>query len=195
MNSVDNLLKKPNLHAFSPNNNNNGRYLSNEYEGDIDHNYDDDISYECDSVDEETRTTRSSSEASNYVILPTRLVKCLSDREQNLSSTKENVRQEVRHIRQGLKLNYYPDKLVRKYVRKSKNKIKIDSSDCDNIKNNNNNNSDINDDMHVKYAQDNTSNKESKSSLVIPYSEETSETLTMMTGITVAGIQTNHKLN
>ncbi|CAH8862721.1 unnamed protein product [Trichobilharzia szidati] len=67
MNSVDNLLKKPHLHTFSS----NGRYLSNEYEGDMDHNYDDDMSYECDSVDEETRTTRSSSEASNYVILPT----------------------------------------------------------------------------------------------------------------------------
>ncbi|VDQ01256.1 unnamed protein product [Trichobilharzia regenti] len=61
-----------------------------------------------------------------------------------------------------------------KYVRKSKNKINNDSSDIDNSNINNNN-----DDMHVLYAQesDNINNRESKSSVEIPYKEGTSETL------------------
>nr|CAH8828250.1 unnamed protein product [Trichobilharzia regenti] len=48
------------------------------------------------------------------------LVKCLNDRAQKLSSTKENLRQKVIHIKEDLKLNNYPDKLVKKYVSKSK---------------------------------------------------------------------------
>ncbi|VDQ09060.1 unnamed protein product [Trichobilharzia regenti] len=93
------------------------------------------------------------------------LVKCLTDRAQKLNSTKENLRQEVIHIREALTLNNYSDKLVRKYVGKCKNKINNDSRDSDN--NNGDNNININDD---------TKNKESKSSVVIPYKEATSET-------------------
>ncbi|VDQ09374.1 unnamed protein product [Trichobilharzia regenti] len=77
------------------------------------------------------------------------LVKCLS-------STDENLRQEVKHTREALKINNYPDKLVRKYVGKCKNKTNNVSSDSDN---NNNNNSNINDNMHVKHAQDNDNTK------------------------------------
>ncbi|VDQ13405.1 unnamed protein product [Trichobilharzia regenti] len=63
--------------------------------------------------------------------------------------------------------------------RKCKARIDNDSSDSDNNNNNdkdinnnhNNNNSNINDDVHVKHAQDNANNKESKSSVVIPYKE------------------------
>nr|CAH8863640.1 unnamed protein product [Trichobilharzia regenti] len=83
------------------------------------------------------------------------LAKCLSDNiAQKLSSNKQNLRQEVRHTREALKLiNNYPNKLVRKYVGKCKTKINNDSSNSDS------NNNNIN---------DGTNNKESKSSVVIP---------------------------
>ncbi|CAH8874619.1 unnamed protein product [Trichobilharzia szidati] len=119
------------------------------------------------------------------MLVKIRLVKCLNNRAQKLRSTKENLRQEVRHIGEALKLNNYPDKLVRKYVGKCKNKINNESSDNNN------------DDMHVKHAQDNTHNKESKSSVVIPYKEGTSETLRRIpnnAGRNKSDIQT-HKLN
>ncbi|CAH8826047.1 unnamed protein product [Trichobilharzia szidati] len=120
------------------------------------------------------------------------LVKCLNDRAQKLSSTKENLKQELIHIKEALKLNNYPDKLVRKYVRKCKNKINNDSSDSDNNNNNDNDNSDNNNNIN-----DDTNNKESKSSVVIAYKEGTSEALRRILNkarIKVAGIQT-HKLN
>ncbi|CAH8865089.1 unnamed protein product [Trichobilharzia szidati] len=111
------------------------------------------------------------------------LVKCLNDRAQKLSSTKENLKQELAHIKEALKLNNYPDKLVRKYVKKSKNKINNDSSDSDN---NNNNDSDNNNNIN-----DDTNNKESKSSVVIPYKEGTSEALRRI--LNKAGIKTAFK--
>ncbi|VDQ04291.1 unnamed protein product [Trichobilharzia regenti] len=64
-------------------------------------------------------------------------------------------------MREALKLNNYPDKLVRNYVEKcvNKNKMKNDNIDSDNNNNNNNNNefddnnsSNINDDIHIKHA-------------------------------------------
>ncbi|VDQ12338.1 unnamed protein product [Trichobilharzia regenti] len=76
----------------------------------------------------------------------------------------------MRHIRESLKRNNYPDKLVREYVGKCKNKINNDSSHSDN------NNSDNSDDNNNNNISDDTSNKESKSSVVIPYKEGTSET-------------------
>nr|CAH8824161.1 unnamed protein product [Trichobilharzia regenti] len=118
------------------------------------------------------------------------LVKCLSDRAKKLSSTKENLRQEVIHIREALKLNNYLDKLVGKYERKCKNKINNDSTDSDNNDTKNN--------MHVKYAHDNTNNKESKSSVVIPYKKGTSETLRRilnMAGRNKSGCHSNHPQN
>nr|CAH8868918.1 unnamed protein product [Trichobilharzia regenti] len=128
--------------------------------------------------------------SSHHMSVKIRLVKCLGNRAQKLRSTKENLRQEVRHMRETLKLNNYADKLVRKYVGKCKNKINNDSSDSDN-----------NTDMHVKHAQDNdnTNHKDSKSSLVIPYKEGTSETTSRWRILNNAGrnkssIQT-HKLN
>ncbi|VDQ09100.1 unnamed protein product [Trichobilharzia regenti] len=89
-------------------------------------------------------------------------MKCLSNRAQKLSSTKENLRQEVVHIKEALKIKNYHDKLVKKYVRKCKNKINKDSSDSDSNNGNNNNNSDNNN------IVDETNNKESKPSMVIP---------------------------
>nr|CAH8857451.1 unnamed protein product [Trichobilharzia regenti] len=99
------------------------------------------------------------------------LVKCSSDRAQKLSSTKKNLRQEVIHIREALKLNNYPDKLVRKYVRKCKNKINNDSSDSDNNNDSNNNDNNSNNNTIIININDDTNNKESKSSVVIPYKE------------------------
>nr|CAH8848604.1 unnamed protein product [Trichobilharzia regenti] len=127
------------------------------------------------------------------------LVKCLSDRAQKLSSTKESLRQEVKHLKEALKLNNHPDKLVRKYVKKCKNKINNDSSDSDdnnNYSNNNNDNNNNNSDNNN--INDDTNNKESELSVVIPYKEGTSKTLRRIlnkAGIKVADIQTNHKLN
>ncbi|CAH8868385.1 unnamed protein product [Trichobilharzia szidati] len=112
------------------------------------------------------------------------LVKCLNDRAQKLSSTKENLNQELIHIKEALKLNNYPDKLVRKYVRKCKNKINNDNSDSD--YNNNNDNSDNNNNI-----DNDTNNKESKSSVVIPYKEGTSEALRRI--LNKAGIKTAFK--
>ncbi|VDQ01043.1 unnamed protein product [Trichobilharzia regenti] len=119
---------------------------------------------------------------------------------QKLSSTKENLRQEVIHIKEALKLDNYPDKLVKKYVSKCKNKINNDNRDSNDNNNNNDNNSDNNNgnnNSDNNNINDGTNNKESKSSTVIPYKEETSEALRRIlnkAGIKVAGIQT-HKLN
>ncbi|VDQ15033.1 unnamed protein product [Trichobilharzia regenti] len=109
------------------------------------------------------------------------------------SGTKGNLRQEVRHLGEALKLNNYPDKLIRKCVGKCEHKIDNNSSDGDN------NDIIINDGMHVKRVQDNdnTSIREYKSPVVLPYKEGTSEALLKIlnkAGIKVAGIQTN-KLN
>ncbi|VDP96399.1 unnamed protein product [Trichobilharzia regenti] len=58
---------------------------------------------------------------------------------------KENLGQEVIHIKETLKLNNYQDKLVKEHVGKCKNKINNDNSDSDNNNNDNgNNNSDNN---------------------------------------------------
>nr|CAH8830611.1 unnamed protein product [Trichobilharzia regenti] len=75
-----------------------------------------------------------------------RLVKCFSNRAQKLSSIKENLRQEVRHVREALESNNCLNKLIRKYVGKYKNEINNSSNDSDN-------NNNINDDMHVKHAR------------------------------------------
>ncbi|VDQ14173.1 unnamed protein product [Trichobilharzia regenti] len=97
------------------------------------------------------------------------LVKFSSDRTQKLNSTKENLRQEVRHIRRALILDNYPDKLARKYVRKCKNKINNNSSDSDNNNNDNNNNDNNNNGNNNNIIiNDDNNNKESKSSVLIP---------------------------
>ncbi|VDQ14120.1 unnamed protein product, partial [Trichobilharzia regenti] len=84
----------------------------------------------------------------------------------------------------------------KKYVSKCKNKTNNDNSDIDNNNNDTNNNNDNNIGDNNNNINDDTSNKESKSPVVHPYNEGTSETILRRildnTGRNKSGWHSNH---